>query len=440
MATTTPNFGWDIPQSTDLVKDGATAIAALGNDIDTSMVDLKGGTTGQVLSKASNTDMDFTWVAQDDSNAIQNTIVDAKGDIITATAADTPARLAVGSNGYTLVADSSTSTGLAYVPTFFAGKNKIINGDFGIWQRGTSFSGTNQLIYTADRWQLNDFGGQTSNVARSTFTAGTAPVSGYEGQYFATWSRGGGGTASSYLTQKIEDVRTFAGQTVTFSFWAKAAATETLDFYIDQNFGSGGSATVGSSSTSFTLTTSWTRYSFTVTLASISGKTVGTSSFLAPTFQVQTSQGAFTIDLWGVQLEAGSTVTQFQTATGTIQEELAACQRYYEKTYAQGTAPATSTQSNMVGNPSGGINSTATGYFGYYIPFKVTKRSSPTITLYDAAGTSGKVSKYESVNLTKTDGITGNADAIGDSSIRVTITSVSGYSGFAFHYVADSEL
>lgn len=67
MATTTTNFGWDIPQSTDLVKDGATAIAALGQDIDTALVDLKGGTTGQVLSKATNTDLDFTWVEQDDT-------------------------------------------------------------------------------------------------------------------------------------------------------------------------------------------------------------------------------------------------------------------------------------------------------------------------------------------------------------------------------------
>lgn len=114
MATTTTNFGWDIPQSTDLVKDGATAIAALGQDIDTALVDLKGGTTGQVLAKASGTDLDFSWVAQDDSNAIQNAIVDAKGDLITATAADTPARLAVGTNGHALVADSTTATGLKW--------------------------------------------------------------------------------------------------------------------------------------------------------------------------------------------------------------------------------------------------------------------------------------------------------------------------------------
>jgi len=67
MATTTTNFGWDIPQSTDLVKDGATAIAALGQDIDTAFIDLKGGTTGQVLSKASGTDLDFSWIEQDDT-------------------------------------------------------------------------------------------------------------------------------------------------------------------------------------------------------------------------------------------------------------------------------------------------------------------------------------------------------------------------------------
>ena len=72
MATTTPNFGWVVPTSTDLVKDGATAIETLGDSIDASLLDLKGGTTGQVLSKNSNTDMDFTWIAQDDSSLTIN--------------------------------------------------------------------------------------------------------------------------------------------------------------------------------------------------------------------------------------------------------------------------------------------------------------------------------------------------------------------------------
>jgi hypothetical protein len=109
MATTTPNFGWAVPTSTDLVKDGAVAIETLGDSIDASLVDLKGGTTGQVLTKASGTDMDFSWTAVDPL-----VILDAKGDLITATAADTPARLAVGTNDQVLTADSSTATGLKW--------------------------------------------------------------------------------------------------------------------------------------------------------------------------------------------------------------------------------------------------------------------------------------------------------------------------------------
>jgi len=120
---TSPNFSWPEPDNTDLVKNGALAIRTAVDAIDSSLVDLKGGTTGQVLSKASNTDMDFTWVAQDDSNAIQNAIVDAKGDLIAATAADTPARLAVGTNGQVLTADSTAATGLAWAtPSTSGGK------------------------------------------------------------------------------------------------------------------------------------------------------------------------------------------------------------------------------------------------------------------------------------------------------------------------------
>ena len=117
MATTT-NFGWETPDDTDLVKDGAAAIRTALGGVDTSFVDLKGGTTGQVLSKASNTDLDYTWVTTDDTNAIQNAIVDAKGDLIAATANDTPARLAVGSDDSFLQAASGESTGLKWAGTY----------------------------------------------------------------------------------------------------------------------------------------------------------------------------------------------------------------------------------------------------------------------------------------------------------------------------------
>jgi hypothetical protein len=112
MATTTPNFNWPVPTSTDLVKDGATAIEGLGDAIDASLLDLKGGTTNQVLAKNSNTDMDFKWVA--DASGIPATILDAKGDLIAATAADTASRLAVGANGTVLTADSAEATGLKW--------------------------------------------------------------------------------------------------------------------------------------------------------------------------------------------------------------------------------------------------------------------------------------------------------------------------------------
>jgi hypothetical protein len=136
MATTTTNFGWDIPQSTDLVKDGATAIAALGQDIDTAFVDLKGGTTGQVLAKASATDLDYSWTTPQvgDITAVtagtgisgggtggdvtitnsMATAIDAKGDLIAGTGADAFSRLAVGANNTVLIADSTASTGLAW--------------------------------------------------------------------------------------------------------------------------------------------------------------------------------------------------------------------------------------------------------------------------------------------------------------------------------------
>jgi hypothetical protein len=110
MATTTTNFGWDIPQSTDLVKDGATAIATLGQDIDTALLDLKGGTTGQVLSKASNTDLDYTWISQDD---VTLTINPQTGTTYTFAAVDANNSLVTASNAsaqtYTLPTNASVS-------------------------------------------------------------------------------------------------------------------------------------------------------------------------------------------------------------------------------------------------------------------------------------------------------------------------------------------
>jgi hypothetical protein len=211
-----------------------------------------------------------------------------------------------------------------------AGKNKILNGDFGIWQRGTSFANPANFSYFADRfYSVSNNSGGTVTLSRQTFTPGTAPVAGYEGEYYFR-SVGASPTGASFNTwgQKIEDVRTFADQTITISFWAKADSSRSVTPKIVQNFGSGGSAEVNTNGSAITLTTSWVRYSQSFTVPSISGKTVGTSSFLA----LEVSQPvnvSHTLEYWGIQAEYGSKVTPFETATGTIQGELAACQRYY---------------------------------------------------------------------------------------------------------------
>lgn len=100
----TTNFNWTTPADTDLVKDGALAIRTLGNGIDSSLVDLKGGTTGQNLRKNSNTDLDFTWAGD-----ATNTVIDAAGDLLVGTAADTLGRLAIGTAGQVLKVNSGAT-------------------------------------------------------------------------------------------------------------------------------------------------------------------------------------------------------------------------------------------------------------------------------------------------------------------------------------------
>jgi hypothetical protein len=223
------------------------------------------------------------------------------------------------------------------IGAYAAAKNKFINGDFRISQRGTTFT-IGASGYVMDRFFYGVLGSTpTGTISQQTFTPGTAPVAGYEGSNFARINQtADNGCTQINFRQRIEDVRTFAGQTVTFSFWAKAdAACNLTSVSATQNFGSGGSASVSTTVTlnSVALTTAWTRYTGTVAIPSISGSTIGSASFLELRINLPVS-GALsrngTYDFWGWQLEAGSIATPFQTATGTIQGELAAAQRYYQ--------------------------------------------------------------------------------------------------------------
>jgi len=266
MATST-NYGWAEPDNTDLVTNGALAIRTLGNAIDTSL-----------------------W-----------------------------------NSGYGQ-----------------AGKNKIINGDFGVNQRAFT-STTTTSTFGFDRFS-SAFSDGTSTYSAQTFTAGAAPIADYEGTNFARLVSTGQttSTALTSIFQKIEDVRTFAGQTVTISFFAKASTgTPNVAAAIWQEFGTGSTSPSVLQGSKIAITSSWARYSATFTMGSLSGKNVVAGSDVR--VLLITSAGSardaytgalgiqsVTVDFWGVQVEYGAKATPFQTASGgSIQGELAMCQRYY---------------------------------------------------------------------------------------------------------------
>jgi hypothetical protein len=207
MATTTPNFGWSVPTSSDLVKNGAVAIETLGDSIDASLVDLKGGTTGQVLAKASGTDMDFSWVT--DATGIPATIFDAKGDIIAASASDTAARLAVGANGTVLTADSTETTGLKWATPAAATPTFV-----GCEIRKTANQSATQSAYTTVTWNTETFDTDAFHDNASNNSRITIP-SGKGGYYLVYWNIGlsGNGAVALSLDKNGSAYKRAAGYT-----------------------------------------------------------------------------------------------------------------------------------------------------------------------------------------------------------------------------------
>ena len=287
--------------------------------------------------------------------------------------------------------DLSGTVNLLESAQYAAGKNKIINGDFGVNQYGLNATGvaysTGAVI---DRW-IPAISGATGVASLQPFTLGAAPVAGYEGTSFFRMATSVGNDFCR-ATTRIESVRTFANTTVTLSFWAKGTNPTTLgrlNVSLQQFFGTGGSpsSAVTSAEQNLVLTANWTRYSYTFVVPSISGKTLGTNNndYLSVDIGqlANASTESWTLDLWGVQLEAGSTASPFQTATGTKQGELAACQRYYYRN----TAPGTYAQ---LGG-SGPASTTSIIYMAYNAP--VPLRVTPTSVDYG-----GDLRAYDGVN------------------------------------------
>jgi len=208
------------------------------------------------------------------------------------------------------------------------GRNKLVNGNFDIWQRGATLTLVGSAgSYLADRWLCGQATG-TTDINRIAFIPGQTDVPS-EPKYFLRIDKlSAEVTASVPIEQRIEGVRTLAGQLATLSFWAKSDAPKTFKAVVNQDFGVGGSPAVsGFSDDAINVTTSWQKFTVTGTMPSIAGKTVGTDDYVLFALLESTGFSEYTLDIAQVQIEEGGSATKFEQRH--IAEELALCQRYY---------------------------------------------------------------------------------------------------------------
>jgi hypothetical protein len=304
------------------------------------------------------------------------------------------------------VIDSSvTNSKLAFDGGSFAFRNKIINGNFDIWQRGTTLASGTGTRFLADRFRNNSLG-STYSASQQFFTVGQTDVPNSPSFFHRVVVSSVAGNANNVtLRQAIENVSTFSGETVTLSFYAKADSPKNIAVDFAQDFGTGGTSSSpvsGIGTQKLSLTTSWQKFTGTTSIPSISGKTIGTdlNSFLnlvfwfdaGSDFNSRTNslgQQSGTFDIAQVQLEEGSVATPFeQRPIGT---ELALCQRYFIST--------------RIGSQNGHFNLTGEAINTSTIvlagtQFPVVMRATPTTNVYSSsADIAGRVTLFND-NLT----------------------------------------
>jgi hypothetical protein len=370
------------------------------------------------------------------ANAIPKSTVTAKGDLIVGTGSGTYTNQGVGADGTTLVANSSASTGVSWAgPSLAAGKNFAVGGGFDIWQRGTSFTASNSSgsSYWADRWSMY-FGTSPSSYTLSRQAGGPTGF-----PYFARVQRNSGQTDTNGGTIgtsiEIANATLLAGQSITVSWYARAGANYSVgSSLLAYDFRTGTGSTdangiyntytgqVSATSGTKTLTSSWQRFSATATAGSSVTQIVLT--FTSTNFS-GTAGAADYYDIAGVQLELGSVATAFSRAGGTLQGELAACQRYYEQTFV--TAATESTNKVSVYSDANYTQGTR---------WKVTKRTAPSVTVYSSNGGTANRIRQISTNVNYTPASIAD---IGVDGFNI-FTGIAQSNMMDFHYTASAEL
>lgn len=290
----------------------------------------------------------------------------------------------------------------------FMFRNKLINGNLDLWQRGTTASvGTALSLYLADRFNVTVAGTSAyTTYSQQTFTVGQTDVPNNPKYYLRSLCTNGGDATNGLhiLKQCIENVSTLSGEIATLSFYAKADAAKNITIEPYQIFGTAGSASVSITPIKITIGSTWKKYSLTFSIPSISGKTVGTANDCiainiwmsagsanntrSSTLGVQTG----TFDFAQFQLEKGSVPTEFEIRP--FQTELELCQRYYEKSFNISIAPAPA-----AGYPGSVIISqigTAATIVTGSVPYKVYKRNSAIPIFYNPASATNQARNVDS--------------------------------------------
>lgn len=337
--------------------------------------------------------------------------------------------------------------------------NAFINGNFDFWQVGTGPTALSATpIYIADMFNAYYSGSVGADFAgsqnRGTHTVGQIDVPG-EPQYYYNWNITNAGTIEAnglaIIVYSFEDVRTFAGQTATLSFYAKVGAgTPQIGLELVQNFGTGGlpaAGVTGIDDVQKTLSTTWTKYTRTFNIPAIdpATQTIGANATSRLILVIWIAAGsnhtarsggstitpsATTYNFSQFKLEKGSVATLYQPRM--YGEELAMCQRYFEKSYNMEDNPSAATGVGSTYNMLGGL---LNGVHQHTFYFKVSKRTSPSVVIYDNVGNINKVTTYDAAGA-PTHNVAGAIGVATES--NATYYSSGNIAGLACQWTADA--
>lgn len=290
---------------------------------------------------------------------------------------------------------------------------------------------TGTWMYTADRMLICNNTDKPCIVAPQAFTPGQTSVPGEPSQYMRITFAAAPTTGNLYVTQRVEDVRTLAGKKAVLHGYFRSSTTESATLYASQNFGVGGSAMTGAGVTTFTFSTDFAQHPVAACVfPSVAGKTFNANHYIEAALGLA-PRSAATYDLALMQLEEGSVATPFERRHPAT--ELALCQRYYEKSYDTDTVTGKITSIGQVTWIGNGTSS----YHQAPVYFKITKRATPTVTIFNPA--TGATSSLRD-SMSSTD-ISANAGDFGLQKFQMLVNNIS-LSNVALcgHYTADAEL